>query len=1101
MASDLRNRSNMKNVVSSALSYVVPDVVQSPEDHSNMSERYRLDLNSFRLDMAFMLVRRRETAGRSLVRWGWADSSEQGGNDFMSQKHRWCWTEDIVAVARAVNRLSQSSHAMILQQRSTMDDSSEGDLSSGDDDVDIPLINRSELTRFVHERVHEHVYAPASLGYGQTGLVHKVAVCSHQSSIESMSFKEWASNDLDSFRSMTTDLGTEVKTTEFRVSQTGLRDLLPSWAIREPRIIRAETFDDEEVPAADHIHPWSSPSAPEVVRHFMEFALITPGGLHLLHTCAQDMCNALSHFAVFFAQLQVMERLLSRKKRRRQRLVATCVSNSEHSRWANQVLAFTYRLYTKRWNNIIGFCHALIGIIGILKQVWNEDRFASSSDADGDDDDDPDDADDNGNFDPHEVTKVLRDLLFSGYLRMIVKVGIIPRNLGSFIESCCCHAHIFKSHGDRVSKRTKKLGDGLKGPCINCGCRGAELVGGSLRRRQKRMKKSCLQDLRIELETRVPPADLVVIFRDYELATSHLDMQLSIKFAWLWQLPWMLIGMAHWCVRVACRIARRCLEAFDSIGINEHHRLSIRFLAPGTVLRGEVQVLADSGIVVEGSDLERELAILRGIPFAERTIEAEHVFLHMAGDANVEAGWRFSLEHRLTFIKERLKSDNEFKQCLLDDFARLTTAKGAISAMGFERHPELMCYMDPKDPAASRKPAWPVLSRAVYRQDLLSQYEDWSMAAAVNTAAEKANAKQVAEKKPSTRCLTVEDVLCVNFFDHVKSTGASYSTLSCTASGNVLPFPIKSIEALLHSEDAASQLDSLAVEPVRVGGEPVFFKVLANGAGRMKTIANFIRHKSSKKLAQNSMVVTLHSGYMDAEGQPVVAMSASSNVQGVSRYQVVTSFDSCDWNAIQSLTGWQGAEHLSYMFDAAISSIDFTANSTVAMQLIEASAMPDTDVWLPLQSERLQNWVDTVHALADTGHVVLAKQDQDQDCVQISKRGMGKVRLMTPQRCPHPLAEPRALALADLSRYELMVLVHREFQWCLLPTQLAAAGSYVQHHGQGLAKTLVLTSFRFGSAIVLAVLAPSRSLARGTSTCRPSLSSERRRAVRRHVEG
>ena len=229
----------------------------------------------------------------------------------------------------------------------------------------------------------------------------------------------------------------------------------------------------------------------------MEFALIIPGCLHLLHTCAQDMCNALSHFGVFFAQLLIVESLLSRKKRRRQRLVAACVSNSEHSRWANQVLAFTYRLYTKRWNNVVGFCHALIGIIGILKQVWNEDRFTSSPDADGDDDDDPHDADDSGQFDPHEVTKVLRDPLFSGCLRMIVKVGIIPRNLGSSVESCCCHAHIFFSHGDRVSKRTKRLGDGLNGLCINSGCRGPELVGGSLRRQQRRMKKSCLRDLRI----------------------------------------------------------------------------------------------------------------------------------------------------------------------------------------------------------------------------------------------------------------------------------------------------------------------------------------------------------------------------------------------------------------------------------------------------------------------------------------------------------------------------------------------------------------------------------------------------------------------------
>ena len=230
------------------------------------------------------------------------------------------------------------------------------------------------------------------------------------------------------------------------------------------------------------------------------------------------------------------------------------------------------------------------------------------------------------------------------------------------------------------------------------------------------------------------------------------------------------------------------------------------------------------------------------------------------------------------------------------------------------------------------------------------------MAAAVHTAAEKAHGKQVGEKNASPSCLTVEDVLCTNFFDHIKSTADLYSTLSCTASGNVLPFPMTSIEALLHSNDPNVSdsnginldLNDLALEPVRVGGDPVFFKVLASGAGRMKTISNFIRHKSSRKLAHTSMVITQHSGCMDAEGQPVVALSASSNVQGVSRYQAVTSFDSCDWNALSTMQGWQPSGHLVYMFSGA-SAMDFTANSTVSTQLIEASAMPDTDVWVLLR--------------------------------------------------------------------------------------------------------------------------------------------------------
>ena len=81
----------------------------------------------------------------------------------------------------------------------------------------------------------------------------------------------------------------------------------------------------------------------------------------------------------------------------------------------------------------------------------------------------------------------------------------------------------------------------------------------------------------------------------------------------------------------------------------------------------------------------------------------------------------------------------------------------------------------------------------------------------------------------------------------------------------------------------------------------------------------------------------------------------------------------------------------------------------------------------------MNKWVDAVLELAKSGRVLVAGEEQDL-VAQISEEGTRKISLMTLQCCPHVLAEPRdQLALTDMTRLELMVVVNREFAWRLLP--------------------------------------------------------------------
>ena len=195
-------------------------------------------------------------------------------------------------------------------------------------------------------------------------------------------------------------------------------------------------------------------------------------------------------------------------------------------------------------------------------------------------------------------------------------------------------------------------------------------------------------------------------------------------------------------------------------------------------------------------------------------------------------GGVFVLERWLSFIQARLWSHNEAKQLLIEDLSRLSMGRGAMAAMGFERHPELVCFMGPKASLSAR--AWPALSCAVYRQDLLCQYEDWTIADTTNTSAEKAHDKQVAETKQTRQSLAVYEAVCAELFQHVKRTGDLHSALSCAGP---LHFAAMSVDTLLHSGAPASVPDGPAMElslgPGAFGQDRAFFRVLSKSAGRV----------------------------------------------------------------------------------------------------------------------------------------------------------------------------------------------------------------------------------------------------------------------------
>eukprot|EP00969_Alexandrium_andersonii_P001034 46908-Alexandrium_andersonii.AAC.1 len=63
------------------------------------------------------------------------------------------------------------------------------------------------------------------------------------------------------------------------------------------------------------------------------------------------------------------------------------------------------------------------------------------------------------------------------------------------------------------------------------------MVAGRLGAVLKSLHRACAKQLQTELETRASPECISLVMSDFQKGTLHLEMELSLKFAWLRQLP------------------------------------------------------------------------------------------------------------------------------------------------------------------------------------------------------------------------------------------------------------------------------------------------------------------------------------------------------------------------------------------------------------------------------------------------------------------------------------------------------------------------------------------------------------------------------------
>ena len=140
-----------------------------------------------------------------------------------------------------------------------------------------------------------------------------------------------------------------------------------------------------------------------------------------------------------------------------------------------------------------------------------------------------------------------------------------------------------------------------------------------------------------------------------------------MKFRWLKNVPWIVMGLAHHDWTKAREHGRRCIELYDRQTPLQRHRISCKFLLEGTRLLADIVAFVAGGEMT--ASLQLEVAVFHLIPLSDRLVEREHLYLGQVArpKVGITLGHHYAIK-RLLAVSERLKDpafEEEYVECVL----------------------------------------------------------------------------------------------------------------------------------------------------------------------------------------------------------------------------------------------------------------------------------------------------------------------------------------------------------------------------------------------------------------------------------------------------
>ena len=534
LTTHLKSTSDMPHMVSSSLDLVMPGL-SAPELRSPSS----VGIDQFKADVSYMLVTRDLNFQRCMLRFGWADSSPQGPHDFFMWKFRYIFADEMSVTVKAMTTLITKPGGCL------------GGAIEDDCDISLTVLReRKEANAILKTNVLEHNSPQTTLGQGHTAASDKVSCGMHIHSLESHN-ESHCLRSIDEYLAFVTDLGTEVKITDFELDRSDLSSVLPRWLAS--RASGAPMLQDADDDSSEAVHTrYCNPLLQSQSNAYLRNAMPIPGSGHTVHNSIKDLHTALDHYQEFLDQLKVVELALHHPGRK-ERILATCFEGTPFDVHRGLVEHFTCTLYEERWGAVSEFCREVMAPLAVLRRCWSQSQYEGRGEA----------ADlerrwvkDAGSraFVPSELTNVLGSARFRHYNYMVVKLNVIPTRLMGWFDGCPCHHNVVRSAKTLYMRHRLLQEYGLD--CNGCpcsSCRAWEVIDGRVDDVVKELGAQCESDIMAAVDVKgadgltepLMPADLSDIIRDYHSGLAFIQFNLDLRLSWRKQLPWMIMGMSH----------------------------------------------------------------------------------------------------------------------------------------------------------------------------------------------------------------------------------------------------------------------------------------------------------------------------------------------------------------------------------------------------------------------------------------------------------------------------------------------------------------------------------------------------------------------------
>ena len=399
------------------------------------------------------------------VRFLWADSSPD-------RHHDWLWSEQhYIKDSRLVLECFQSSKRICRWLQ-----------IAGVDPWEVPEHCRQDLKQLL-DSIQHHVHTPAGLGSGKkmADLAQKSSAIAHSMSMENPDWSQLLKY-LQSFVSVTTDMGTESGLTSFRVS---LANLFPSWRSLHPIEVDGE---DNDVAAPD------VPNL-EVPRFFLEQALPVMGMQRIVYNLLKEVHTALPFWREIWEELKNLEALLNWNFRHR-RYIATCLKGTAFEGMSSHFEAFSQSLYEARWHEVANFIRKVEPLLPVLRSTWDSQRFQNADDNGAGDVRAPAGA---AAFNPDRLSQSLWSPKFAARFGLLGKLETFPEQLAGWAEDCPCHGAACANMTQY--KRCKLLKEHFSGVpvCPMAGKRAPELAVGCIAEVFDSLARQALTEVLLEV--------------------------------------------------------------------------------------------------------------------------------------------------------------------------------------------------------------------------------------------------------------------------------------------------------------------------------------------------------------------------------------------------------------------------------------------------------------------------------------------------------------------------------------------------------------------------------------------------------------------------